>query len=59
VNENKRLRSELDDSSKEFIELKTKASAATRLKEKLNDLETKVFFFSFFGKKIFYLIFEF
>ena len=42
LTENRRLREELDDSNKEFVDLTTKAAAATRLKEKLADTETKV-----------------
>ena len=42
LTENRRLREELDDSNKEFVDLTTKAAAATRLKEKLAETETKV-----------------
>jgi len=42
LTENKRLREELDNSNKEFVDLKTKASAASRLKDKLTELENKM-----------------
>jgi len=40
--ENKRLRDELDEATREFVDLKNQAVTVTWLKDKLAEYETKV-----------------